>query len=242
VHLLHAKVTVRNCDSGLTLMNSSETCTASADVMPRSAHHTECGFANRSLTRIEPVCGMPKRKLENREQRFAAQSYQSGAEMQKIAVWRRGLAHLTRGNVGSSHTPGNNTAETGLAGWGERTRTRKRRFENIIEIGTGGRVGTSQLSEIGKSSEGIVRLKADSITAISRYSGYDPHARRSCRHAFGQDATNYLKRLKPGLGLPRSKRPKVKVPDDPQQRSTLIIQLALIAAIITVIAIVAVSR
>jgi hypothetical protein len=34
----------------------------------------------------------------------------------------------------------------------------------------------------------------------------------------------------------------VKVPDDPQQRSTLIIQLALIAAIITVIAIVAVSR
>jgi hypothetical protein len=34
----------------------------------------------------------------------------------------------------------------------------------------------------------------------------------------------------------------VKIPDDPQQRGTLIIQLALIAAIITVIAIVAVSR
>jgi hypothetical protein len=32
------------------------------------------------------------------------------------------------------------------------------------------------------------------------------------------------------------------IPDDPQQRRTLIIQLALIAAIITIIAIVAVSR
>jgi hypothetical protein len=34
----------------------------------------------------------------------------------------------------------------------------------------------------------------------------------------------------------------VKIPDNPQQRRTLIIQLALIAAIITMIAIVAVSR
>jgi hypothetical protein len=32
------------------------------------------------------------------------------------------------------------------------------------------------------------------------------------------------------------------IPDDPQQRRTLIIQLALIAAIITIIAIVAMSR
>jgi hypothetical protein len=32
------------------------------------------------------------------------------------------------------------------------------------------------------------------------------------------------------------------IPDDPQQRRTLIIQLALITAIITIIAIVAVSR
>jgi hypothetical protein len=51
-----------------------------------------------------------------------------------------------------------------------------------------------------------------------------------------------LKWLKPGSALPSSKTPKVDMPDSPQQRRTLMIQLALIAAIITVIAIVAVSR
>jgi hypothetical protein len=51
-----------------------------------------------------------------------------------------------------------------------------------------------------------------------------------------------LKWLKPGSGLLSSKGPKLKLPDDPQQRRTLIIQLALIAAIITMIAIVAMSR
>src|SRR5712692_8740318 len=42
--------------------------------------------------------------------------------------------NLTRRNVGGSHTPGNHTAETGLPGWGGRTRTCKCHFEKAIEM------------------------------------------------------------------------------------------------------------
>src|SRR2546429_287520 len=81
--------------------------------------HTMCGSANRnrSLSHIEPVCGTPKRKLENGEQRLAPETHRSRTERLEIADQRLGRASLTRRNVGDSHTPGNHTAETGLAGW-----------------------------------------------------------------------------------------------------------------------------
>ena len=55
---------------------------------------------------IEPVSGIPKRKLENGEQRLAAQSRQSKAESPEFAGQRLGRASITRGNVGSSRTAG----------------------------------------------------------------------------------------------------------------------------------------
>src|SRR5712692_3848728 len=41
---------------------------------------------------------------------------------------------LTRGNVGGSPTPGNHTAETGLAGWGGRIRTSEWRNQNPLQL------------------------------------------------------------------------------------------------------------
>jgi hypothetical protein len=46
------------------------------------------------------------------------------AEMPKITDQRLGRASLTRGNVAGSHTPGNNTTETRLPGWGTWIRTK----------------------------------------------------------------------------------------------------------------------
>ena len=76
--------------------------------------------ANRSPSHIEPVSGMPKRKLENGEQRLARQSHQSSPEIPEFAGQRLGSASITRGNVGSSRTAGNRLGETALAGWGGR--------------------------------------------------------------------------------------------------------------------------
>jgi hypothetical protein len=44
--------------------------------------------------------------------------------MAKIAGQRLEHANLTRGNVADSHTPGNNTPETRLPGWGTWIRTK----------------------------------------------------------------------------------------------------------------------
>jgi hypothetical protein len=52
----------------------------------------------------------------------------------EIAGQRLGRTSLTRRNVGGSHTPGNHTAETALPGWGERTRTRRRRFPTVLRV------------------------------------------------------------------------------------------------------------
>src|SRR6266478_5437628 len=41
---------------------------------------------------------------------------------------------LTLGNVGGSPTPGNHTAETGLAGWGARIRTWEWRNQNPLHL------------------------------------------------------------------------------------------------------------
>jgi hypothetical protein len=79
--------------------------------------------ANRSPSHIEPVSGMPKRKLENGEQRLAPQSHQSRAESPEFASQRLGHARITGGNVGSSRTARNRIGETALAGWGGRIRT-----------------------------------------------------------------------------------------------------------------------
>jgi hypothetical protein len=88
--------------------------------------------ANRSLSAIEPVSATAKRKLENGEQRPAPETRPSRTEMPKIAGQRQGFASVTRGNVAGSHTPGNNTTETGLPGWGGRIRTSAWRNQNPL--------------------------------------------------------------------------------------------------------------
>jgi hypothetical protein len=90
----------------------------------RRARRPQCGSANRSLSHIEPVSGMPKRKLENGEQRPVPETLRSWTESPEIAGQRLGRSRLTRRNVGGSH-PGNHTPETGLPGWGGRTRTQE---------------------------------------------------------------------------------------------------------------------
>ena len=77
----------------------------------------------RSPSHIKPVSGVPKRKLEYGEQRLAGQSHQSRAESPEFAGQRLGRASITRGNVGSSRTAGNQIGETALAGWGGRIRS-----------------------------------------------------------------------------------------------------------------------
>jgi hypothetical protein len=62
-------------------------------------------------------------EIENGDQRPAPKTRPAQTEMAKIAGQRLGHANLTRGNVGDSTPPGNNTPETGLAGCPERIRT-----------------------------------------------------------------------------------------------------------------------
>ena len=59
---------------------------------------------------------MPKRKLENREQRLGPEKRPSRARRLRIGAQRLRRASLTHRNVGGSHTTGNDTAETGLFG------------------------------------------------------------------------------------------------------------------------------
>src|SRR3990170_2961044 len=67
-------------------------------------HHTSMDGAK--------LCGLRKRKLENAEQRPAPEKRRFSAESHEIACQRLGRTNLSRGNVGSSHTPGNDSAET----------------------------------------------------------------------------------------------------------------------------------
>ncbi len=69
-----------------------------------------------SLSTIEPVSAPPKWKLKNGEQRPAPETRPARTEIPEIADQRLGRPSLTRRNVGDSHTPGNNTPETGLPG------------------------------------------------------------------------------------------------------------------------------
>ena len=85
-----------------------------------------------SLSAVEPVSAPPKRKLENRHQRPEPETRPARAEMPEIADQRLGHPSLTCGNVGDSHTPGNNTPETGLAGCPKRIRTSAWRKELIV--------------------------------------------------------------------------------------------------------------
>src|ERR1700730_7131499 len=66
---------------------------------------------------------MPKRKLENSEQRPAPLTRPQNTEMPEIAGQRLRRIGLTRGNIGDSPPPRNNNPETGLAGCPERIRT-----------------------------------------------------------------------------------------------------------------------
>ena len=83
------------------------------------------GPANQSLSPIEPVSVAPKRKLKNDEQRPGPEKRPSRARRLRIGAQRLRRASLTHRNVGASRTPGNRSAETGLAGWGGRIRTPK---------------------------------------------------------------------------------------------------------------------
>src|SRR5476651_366756 len=90
------------------------------------------GPANRSpshiepLSRtIEPVSGVPKRKLKNDEQRLGPEKRPSRTRRPRIDAQRLRHASLSRRNVGGTRAPGNDTAETGLFGWGGRNRTPK---------------------------------------------------------------------------------------------------------------------
>jgi hypothetical protein len=96
---------------------------------PRQGPAAFMGAANRSPPHIEPVSRMPKRKLENGEQRLAPQSHQSSPDIPEFAGQRLRRASLTRGNIGGSHTPGYCIVETALAGWAWRIRTGKCHFE-----------------------------------------------------------------------------------------------------------------
>src|SRR5450759_5524648 len=75
------------------------------------------GPANQSLSPIEPVSVAPKRKLKNDEQRLGPEKRPSRARRLRIGAQRLRRASLTHRNVGASRTPGNCSAETGLAGW-----------------------------------------------------------------------------------------------------------------------------
>jgi hypothetical protein len=90
------------------------------------------GPPNQSLAQIEPVSGTPKRKLENGEQRLAPENLRYTTENLEIADQRLARTSLSRGNVGGFPTPGNHTAETGLAGWGARIRTWEWRNQNPL--------------------------------------------------------------------------------------------------------------
>jgi hypothetical protein len=98
--------------------------------MPAIARHA--GSANRSPSHIEPVSGVPKRKLENGGQRLAPQSRQSSPEIPEFAGQRLQRASLTREDVGGSHTPGYCMIETALTGWAWRIRTSKCHFERRL--------------------------------------------------------------------------------------------------------------
>ena len=88
------------------------------------------GSANQSLPQIEPVCGTPKRKLENGEQRLGPETRRPRTKTLGIRARRPGRTSLTHRNVGGSHTPGNHTAETALTGWAGRIRTWEWRNQN----------------------------------------------------------------------------------------------------------------
>lgn len=81
------------------------------------------GYANQSLSHVEPVSGSRKRKLKNGEQRLAPENYRPGSKSLETTSQRRGRGSLTRGNVDGYSTPGNHDAETALGGWGIRIRT-----------------------------------------------------------------------------------------------------------------------
>jgi hypothetical protein len=61
---------------------------------------------------IEPVSAMPKRKLENSEQRPAPLTRPQRAEMPEIAGQRLRRTGLTRGDIGGSLQPGKISPET----------------------------------------------------------------------------------------------------------------------------------
>ena len=90
------------------------------------------GYANQSLSHVEPVSGSRKRKLKNGEQRLAPENYRPGSKSLETTSQRRGRGSLTRGNVDGYPTPGNHDAETALGGWAARIRTRKRGSNNRV--------------------------------------------------------------------------------------------------------------
>src|SRR5262249_7180916 len=73
---------------------------------------------------------MPKRKLENGQQRLASQNHRSRTQSLEISGQGLGRTRLTDGNVEGSSTRGAHTEETVLVGWGGRIRTSEWRNQN----------------------------------------------------------------------------------------------------------------
>jgi hypothetical protein len=88
----------------------------------RFAPRSVAAFQPVSLN-VEPFSGIPKRKLENGEQRLAPPK--PPVQSRKSGICHQRLVHtsITRGNVGSWRTAGNRIGETALAGRGGRIRT-----------------------------------------------------------------------------------------------------------------------
>ena len=86
--------------------------------------------ANRSLRLSNQSAASSKRKSENFEQRPALKIPRSKVPSSYNGRPETLRGKLTLGNVGGSHTQGNQLAETALVGWGGRTRTSEWRNQN----------------------------------------------------------------------------------------------------------------
>src|SRR6266478_3465998 len=79
----------------------------------------------------QTTCQIPD--IENSCSRDSSRKTPPSVGRARFSSPKTRLLPLTLGNVGGSPTPGNHTAETGLAGWGARIRTWEWRNQNPQE-------------------------------------------------------------------------------------------------------------
>src|SRR6266481_1919348 len=102
-----------------------------ADVEPRRPSNPSLPKRNRSL--VTPPVKFRILKIHAAETRPGKRPPRW--EAPDFPRQRPAHCPLTLGNVGGSPTPGNHTAETGLAGWGARIRTWEWRNQNLANSG-----------------------------------------------------------------------------------------------------------